>query len=301
MTAKIPNSPRTHGEPWHEDRRFGIGWPAACVACGLRLALVVAFLAAATGVAYPSDAKLVTMLDRRLDGLWDVALVGPSATDGQTLLGYYRNAVRGVRPGQEPKLVVVAGFRDANGAGMMLYGAGSTEKTYYDIVARIRQARATGGFRMTRLTVIGSNAVLQSVVGDRVARAVPFGRDPTRFEVAGRKCVLLVINFHRLPRSIRPDGTNPTIVIAYIKADAVPGAKAAALIARRIQGMTGQRNVRVDIRSDSWFIEGTFPLWYPFEPDSRIPSLSEYTSRGEILCTGDEKRIRCEPMRFPPR
>lgn len=152
---------------------------------------------------------------------------------------------------------------------------------------------------MVRLTAINGSAVMETADGPNVSRVVLRGTDPTIFTANGQVCKLLLLRFNRLPRSIRADERNPMTVTGYVQSQQLPRPDSAKAIAVKIQEITGHPSVRVEILTDAWFIQSTFfPLWYPFMQDREPLSFSEYASRGEVFCSGNERGIRCSRMQI---
>jgi hypothetical protein len=179
-------------------------------------------------------------------------------------------------------------------------GGKAPKSTFDQVEVRHREARGRWPVRKARILEVGSNALLQQTDGRSVSRRILSGNDPKLFRAGGHAYELLDLHVAVLPLPWRPRNLNRVRIVCYLEKAVLHGPVDARLVAETLQAAEGERQVKVTIRTDSWFVEDMpFPLWYPFEPATRSRSHLGYVSRGEIYCDGDAAGMRCGPMRFP--
>jgi hypothetical protein len=232
------------------------------------------------------------VFDNRIGDLRSITVVGHEFMNQRRLLKLSEEVRVDSNP--PPIVLIISAFDNADDASQTLAGKGTTEMTYSEAVKRIGAAHERRNFRMMRYASIGHNAVIQTVDGINVSRVLVEGRDPRLLQVGKRSLELLDLQFHKLPRPVRPDGLNPAIISVYLKADRLPTRSEAEAITRDLQTLLHHDDLRVNIRTDTWFLEDSaVPLWYPFSPDQVPPNYSDYQARGEVFCLADDKAIRC--------
>lgn len=234
------------------------------------------------------------VLDRSDGGLRKIVEVGDNLLNIAGIEQAYKRLVS-EHERAALKYLAISAFANSDDASQYLVGKGHTDMAYDEAIQRLFEAQRRGPLRMLRLVSMGGNTVVQKTDGRTVSRTVVRGTDPTLFEAGGVRCELLEVYFNRLPRPIRADGQNPVLLHVYLKTSALPTIQAAEEVTRVIQHMLGHRNVFLNMRTDTWFIEDErFPLWYPFDTDRRPPTFAQYKSRGEAFCIADESKIRCQ-------
>jgi len=121
-----------------------------------------------------------------------------------------------------------------------------------------------------RYFAIGDDVLIQAVSGTKTSRSVVSGRDPTVINAGSRTGEILYIYFNKLPRPIRADGQNPAVLRIDLKIDKLPTVREAETMTERLQARLGHEDVRVAMRTDTWFQDDPgAPLWYPFSADQR--------------------------------
>jgi len=238
------------------------------------------------------------VFDRHMEDLRDAAVVGRRFMKASSLINLANELKKS--SSTKPHLLIISAFGNSEDASQTLAGKGATEITYAGVVERLQAAQARGEFKMMRYLAIGNNAMVQTVSGTKVSRSVVSGNDPTVVSAGGRAGEILHIFFNKLPRSIRADGRNPVVLSIYVKTDKLPTAREAEAITRSLQRMLHHEDVRVEMRTDTWFLDDPgVPLWYPFSADQTPPTYADYRARGEMFCFVDEKGIHCRQAQFP--
>lgn len=240
------------------------------------------------------------VFDKRDDGMRTIFEVGAAVA---TPVGLQR-AYKEISEAERSKLTFlsISAFRNSEDAALMLSGKGRTEITFDEAVKALRDAQKRGPLPMLRLVSIGADTVIQETDGVKISRRLLRGKDPTVFEVGRVRCDLLEVYFHRLPRPIRNDGQNPLLLKIYLKTNRLPTIREARTITRVLQDTFHKRNICLNIRTDTWFLQDdAFPFWYPFAPDRTPPTFEEYKARGQMFCVADESRMRCNLVGIPDK
>jgi hypothetical protein len=226
--------------------------------------------------------------DLQDDGFRSVALVGEEVFGvdaGRKLYAKYEASA--------PKALVISVYPTVE-EGSLLAGKGHTDVTFDDWERMYYARHGHESLRAMQLIAIGKNAVLKIADHGHVSRVILRGDDPTIVDAGGRRCQILTLSFHHLPRPIRADGQNPTIVNLDVQVDSVPDDSQAKAITRALWEKLGRVTVDVSMRADNWFIEDqSFPAWYPFAKDDGPSSLADYRSHGEVGCRSDQSEVRC--------
>src|SRR5271155_2945644 len=126
----------------------------------------------------PAAFAAETIEDHKDDGLREITLVGPEATDVSLLASFYRDLLRGT----VPRTLIVSAFANRLEADQRYGGIAHTEATFEEWYKLYRLVKESGPLHATELVRIGNDAVIRSVDGSRLARVILSGADPTSFE-----------------------------------------------------------------------------------------------------------------------
>jgi hypothetical protein len=221
------------------------------------------------------------------EGFHQMMVVGPEYLNPETLKKLYQE--RAKPSDRFFRIDAVETRVDAD----HMSGPGASDQEFQDWERRLREVRNRDSFRMMRLVAMGKDVVIETVNGSKASSEVISGHDPMRFGLGGRVCRLLEVYWSR-PLSPPGQGRpSPLDVKVDLMTDVLPEVSVAEKITAELQRRLNYSQVMTFMRGDTWFIDDEqFPLWFPFAPGAKPPSLQEYIAKGVMVCVGGAE-VRC--------
>lgn len=228
------------------------------------------------------------------EGFRQMAVIGEEYLDVARLTALYRD---GRRPAD--RVFVIYALPNPTYASSMLVGTGASDVGFDGWHNSYNLAPNHNALRMMQLVAIGNDVVVESVDGLRTSRIVVEGKDPLLFEEAGRKCQILEFHWTRPLGELQKGAGTPLSVEVPVRADKLPTVPEAEAITREVERRLSYKDVFVNIRTDTWFVEDEwYPMWFPFAPGEQPPANEkEYLSKGRMACGNRGMGISCTQWR----
>lgn len=232
------------------------------------------------------------------EGVCDFVYSGPETTQAQFLLK--KLAELRTAEGHHARMISLTGFRTGQQANSFTAGKGHTEITIVEAIRMIPSDSFRRSVEATRLIAIGTNTVIQQRSDGAVRSEVYSGSDPTRLRFGFGEYSLLLFVPQRLPQPILPGETKSHLRLTfYVQGKHLPSEREALLVSQALGRASGSSHFQVTIRTDPWFLEELGPTWFPFAPDSPVPTPVAYSAAGSVYCTSNLLRpgLQCNSSR----
>lgn len=161
----------------------------------------------------------------------------------------------------------------------------------YEHWREMYEIAASQKMQVAEAVSIGRNAVLRIHQSDgSISKEILCGRDPLQLTLTGKEFEIVYFGFSGPSRL----GLQESVVV-FVRAHSPVDSSAGVELFKRLEPLFPGFGVRVEIRSDAWFVyQQRYPFFNPFNEDRNVPSQREYESSPTMICTGAAGVPRCE-------